>query len=1148
MNGDYTKVPLRAADRWTGARMQQGRVLLDHEWNLNLDATARRAQREALDAIGRYGVPRYTGGFAVSFDPASATPKLMIGAGHMWVGGLVAVAPAPFDYASQVGITALPASGKVLVYLDTFLEHVQPAEAPDELVEPALAPVDSSARTRVGYRVRAAATTFGTPRAAWATTSVVGGSTGAITLARIAQAASTNGCAPPGDPLAMLPDGLLRVEVLDKGDEKTARFAWSFENGSTAAPVTAVTGKKVTVAGWPGVEFHIHDVVELSWLARRADRIAHGPLYEIKQADPVAGGFELTLDRTVSPPAGSPKLVLRRWDGSFTGPGAHKLAYRGQDYATVTFEAGTYEVGDWWGFAVREGANGVEERTKAPPDGGAHAFAPLALVDLTTRAVEDARPKFNALLDTGNGSCTVTAYPGDDLQDIVDSLPLGGEICFQTGEYTLPAPLKLTQHDRIVLHGAGPSTVLRIAGSEAAVVFEDCVDVEVRELRIEGGAPAQATGHRDGALTFLGCSDVVVADCTLGCRDNTDASASDPTRACLTVRPSANRNPDRVRVERTDFEIGSKQIGALLIDVDDIRVAANRMRLGPPPGASSPNRFALQGIVVAGTKAPTVQIVDNVVSDVAQGIKVALSDSTGKKLRAGDVQIRGNFIHVLIPRDYAKERQAIYLGNVNCGHIANTAAELARLPGVTPASPVDAIRVESPEGPFLSVRDTCCDGFNVGVVVVTPASIPKDHMWLVDGTMAANGKLAVDAEDPIVTVTDNNAPVPPAAALDKVVDVPTNMASGQVVAARVVLDNPAPRGGATVALSSTNAAAATLSGGSVKIPAGQTTGSFTITGAAAAGKIEKTEIKATYKGVDKLSGQLQVTGSPAVKSIALSATSAVGGAGATVTGTVTMSSAVAQGTQITLTSSDQSKVAVPSSIGVDASGLSATFTAQVKLNTGAQPVPVTVSANQGGVTVSTVLTVLAAPLLKVGRLRLLKVVRGQETGNPTSVKFDSNNAGTAFLTSRTLKYTDQATKPNAVELTFSQAAVNQSTVVNGQTFSVSHDVQALSQPANQQLYWIDASTVRWVADSLPMREPDDDEYGAIDTDYTASISGVKSDKGRTLDGDITQSGFGDGVEGGAFHFTIVLEKFVSDPDWDTANPHIYDPDDGTYVP
>ncbi len=53
MTGDYTAVPLRRDDRWTGARMQQGRVLLDHEWNLNVDADARRAARAPRGARRR---------------------------------------------------------------------------------------------------------------------------------------------------------------------------------------------------------------------------------------------------------------------------------------------------------------------------------------------------------------------------------------------------------------------------------------------------------------------------------------------------------------------------------------------------------------------------------------------------------------------------------------------------------------------------------------------------------------------------------------------------------------------------------------------------------------------------------------------------------------------------------------------------------------------------------------------------------------------------------------------------------------------------------------------------------------------------------------------------------------------------------------
>ena len=238
MNGDYTKVPLRSGDRWTAARMQQGRVLLDHEWNLNIDASVRREQREALDAIGRFGVPRGSGGFGVTITTTGAT-EVSVAAGHMWVGGLLAVAPRSFKYTEQENVPALPASGGVLLYLDAFLEHVQPAEAPDELVEPALAPADSAARTRVGYRVRFAATTAASPRDAWLAVSagLTPASSGMLSIEPAAQATPSDSCAPLGDPLAMLPDGVLRVEVLDKGDEKSARFAWSFENGAVAAPV-----------------------------------------------------------------------------------------------------------------------------------------------------------------------------------------------------------------------------------------------------------------------------------------------------------------------------------------------------------------------------------------------------------------------------------------------------------------------------------------------------------------------------------------------------------------------------------------------------------------------------------------------------------------------------------------------------------------------------------------------------------------------------------------------------------------------------------------------------------------------------------------------------------------------------------------------
>src|SRR5207247_7485456 len=142
-----------------------------------------------------------------------------------WVDGLMAYAPVGFSYTAQDEIdpSVLPATGNALVYLDVFEEHVQPAED-GSLVDPALKPVDSAARTRIGYRVRVAPTTATTCKDAWNALTRVTGSTGLLSVARTAPSGPSDLCAPPGDPLGQLPDGLLRVEVLDGGSQASARF------------------------------------------------------------------------------------------------------------------------------------------------------------------------------------------------------------------------------------------------------------------------------------------------------------------------------------------------------------------------------------------------------------------------------------------------------------------------------------------------------------------------------------------------------------------------------------------------------------------------------------------------------------------------------------------------------------------------------------------------------------------------------------------------------------------------------------------------------------------------------------------------------------------------------------------------------------
>ncbi len=609
MNGDFTKVPLRRVERWNGARMQQGRVLLDHEWNLNLDAAARTVEAAVVDAIGAAGVPAGSAAFEISFVGG----KLTVHPGRIWVDGLLAFAPHEFAYADQDPIDPLPAPGPTLVYLDVFVEHLQPAEGwfeesdpfvdpaqpPQpwlEILDPALANVDAASRTRVGYRVRVASTAAATCSAAFAALAPAAESTGTMTIKRVA-APPGDPCAPPGDPRGRLPDGLFRVEVLDAGDETSARFAWSYENGAAAVAVTSVAGNVVTLRPSPSVKFATGELVEVSWLARRADRKDHGPLYKVGPVTTGAAGDSLTLDRAVTLPTKAdgttdtapPGLVLRRWDGEDVGAAAAVDAkLRGVDLG-VRFQAaaGRYEAGDWWGAMLREeqGA-GIEFRTNAPPDGIKHSFAPLALVDLAGPAVEhDCRPKFHPLvgLECDAGACTVSVKPGDDLQTAVDSLPAdGGEVCFAAGLYELSSPVFVDNRRRVVFHGAGPASVLRAVGREPAAVFRSSTEVEVRQLRIEGGSRGAPPGdvHLNGAVTFVACSDVVVSDCVVTCADSTGK-----TQTCVTVRSDPRLGkPDRIRIEGNHLLVGSWQTGILVVDPAHVLVARNTVELAAGSG------------------------------------------------------------------------------------------------------------------------------------------------------------------------------------------------------------------------------------------------------------------------------------------------------------------------------------------------------------------------------------------------------------------------------------------------------------------------------------------------------------------------------------------------------------------------------------
>jgi hypothetical protein len=163
-----------------------------------------------------------------------------------------------------------------------------------------------------------------------------------------------------------------------------------------------------------------------------------------------------------------------------------------------------------------------------------------------------------------------------------------------------------------------------------------------------------------------------------------------------------------------------------------------------------------QGIVVAGTRVGTVQILENVVEDMIQGIHIGVSNpALAGRESAGEVMIARNVVHSLVPELFNRDRHGIFVGNARSISITETVASLRRT-GQKAGKPtrVEGIRIHGILGPYMVVRQSDLRGFDIGVRVVPLESIPAPRIWLVAETMTTKAAL----EAPPTVERERNVP------------------------------------------------------------------------------------------------------------------------------------------------------------------------------------------------------------------------------------------------------------------------------------------------------------------------------------------------------------------------------------------------------
>ncbi|MFF5763805.1 DUF6519 domain-containing protein [Streptomyces tanashiensis] len=471
MGADLSRVRFDALRDHSGVVMQQGRLLLDSDWNEFVAIVDRRLRAAAAD-LGTPGVTDGFSGAAVvprttpdAFRITSSEGGLTIGRGRMYVDGLMAenhgTGATAFDpllvgpvgaedtpYANQpywTSPTQLPATGTHLVYLDVWQREVTPLQARD-LVEEAVG-VDTTVRTQTVWRVRVHEpdtpdVDCGTPDAdipGWP--ELIAPSAGRLTTDTIPVAPDDNPCSlPPSGAYRGLENQTYRVEIHDGGAAGTATFKWSRDNASVAMRVVEVLAQDLlrpehlgrdTVLGlrendWVEILDDQQELDERPGHLRRITTV-HGD-GTITVAPPLPAELVVTPEE-----AHRRNLLIRRWDQAGTvrsadGAVVEDLDAPGSTGAvkvppgnvpivlehgiTVALDApgGVFRTGDHWVFTARTTTATVEKLDAAPPLGVHHHYARLATVSFPSD-VHDCRTLWPETGGGGCGDCTVCVTP-----------------------------------------------------------------------------------------------------------------------------------------------------------------------------------------------------------------------------------------------------------------------------------------------------------------------------------------------------------------------------------------------------------------------------------------------------------------------------------------------------------------------------------------------------------------------------------------------------------------------------------------------------------------------------------------------------------------------------------------------------------------
>ena len=538
MKGDFSEWDFDSHGNEIGVLHQQGRGLLDQDWNAATVIAAMQRQIMASDAIGSSvaAIPADAkDSFKVTQAEADASGVgITLNPGRVWVDGFVIqvrdwpILPQPATYLEPpfhnpaVDVSSIAVGVRDAVILEVWPESLNAFQDPLRLLEPALGGVDTTERAKLFHRLRLLRLEAGDECGNLADKLRDDFSAkGKLTVT--AEEITVTGDCPvdAGGGYTGFEHYLIRVEIAAPVSG-AASFKWSRFNGglvgrgikSTTEDKIAITANDQMINHCGLTSFYLEALLENpetgEWeIAFRADASL--------SAD---GELDLTNMFDTWPGGDGNEAFFRLWDGlqpisGFpVGPSPNPLALGLRlQFEAAAADNSNYQPGDFWNFPVRAvGAVAFDADAAWPdasaPEGVHYMRVPLAILNwgavipTTITApgqIHDCRHVFQPLAQL-DSCCSYTVGDGmvshgdfDSIQDAIDALPTaGGEICVLDGVFQENLTIN---NDNISVHGCGRRSHLIAETDDPAILIEDAKQLCIRSMQI--------SAHDDGIGILL---------------------------------------------------------------------------------------------------------------------------------------------------------------------------------------------------------------------------------------------------------------------------------------------------------------------------------------------------------------------------------------------------------------------------------------------------------------------------------------------------------------------------------------------------------------------------------------------------------------------------------------------------------------------